>query len=68
MFGEAAVGVEDSNADHIHVVAGFANSGQACIAGTRILVPASRLDEAMRRPRWSGVDCWLDLELRALGR
>jgi hypothetical protein len=23
--------------------AGFANSGQACIAGTRILVPASRL-------------------------
>ena len=27
--------------------AGFMNSGQACIAGTRILVPASRLDEAM---------------------
>lgn len=27
--------------------AGFANSGQACIAGTRILVPASRLDEAV---------------------
>jgi len=27
--------------------AGFANSGQACIAGTRILVPASRLDEAI---------------------
>jgi aldehyde dehydrogenase (NAD+) len=27
--------------------AGFANSGQACIAGTRILVPAWRLDEAI---------------------
>jgi aldehyde dehydrogenase (NAD+) len=27
--------------------AGFANSGQACIAGTRILVPASRLKEAI---------------------
>lgn len=27
--------------------AGFANSGQACIAGTRILVPASRWDEAI---------------------
>jgi len=27
--------------------AGFANSGQACIAGTRILVPASRLEEAV---------------------
>lgn len=26
---------------------GFANSGQACIAGTRILVPASRLDDAI---------------------
>lgn len=25
--------------------AGFMNSGQACIAGTRLLVPASRLDE-----------------------
>lgn len=25
--------------------AGFANSGQACIAGTRILVPSQRLDE-----------------------
>ncbi|KWF33462.1 aldehyde dehydrogenase family protein [Burkholderia pseudomultivorans] len=25
--------------------AGFANSGQACIAGTRVLVPRSRLDE-----------------------
>jgi aldehyde dehydrogenase (NAD+) len=27
--------------------AGFMNSGQACIAGTRILIPASRLDEAI---------------------
>jgi aldehyde dehydrogenase (NAD+) len=27
--------------------AGFVNSGQACIAGTRILVPASRVDEAI---------------------
>ena len=27
--------------------AGFVNSGQACIAGSRILVPASRLDEAI---------------------
>src|ERR1700722_4043036 len=27
--------------------AGFANSGQACIAGTRILIPASRLNEAI---------------------
>jgi aldehyde dehydrogenase (NAD+) len=27
--------------------AGFANSGQACIAGTRILVPAARLDDAI---------------------
>jgi aldehyde dehydrogenase (NAD+) len=27
------------------VMAGFGNSGQACIAGTRILVPEARLDE-----------------------
>ena len=31
--------------------AGFMNSGQACIAGTRILVPASRLDEAIAQTR-----------------
>jgi aldehyde dehydrogenase (NAD+) len=31
--------------------AGFANSGQACVAGTRILVPASRLDEAIAATR-----------------
>uniref|UniRef100_UPI00097BD3DC aldehyde dehydrogenase family protein n=1 Tax=Pelomonas sp. KK5 TaxID=1855730 RepID=UPI00097BD3DC len=29
------------------VRAGFVNSGQACIAGTRILVPESRMDEAL---------------------
>ncbi len=29
------------------VKAGFLNSGQACIAGTRILVPETRLDEAL---------------------
>lgn len=28
------------------IAAAFQNSGQACIAGTRLLVPASRLDEA----------------------
>ena len=31
--------------------AGFVNSGQACIAGTRILVPASRLDEAIAQTK-----------------
>ena len=31
--------------------AGFMNSGQACIAGTRILVPASRLDEAIAQTK-----------------
>jgi aldehyde dehydrogenase (NAD+) len=30
---------------------GFINSGQACIAGTRILVPASRLDEAIAQTK-----------------
>jgi aldehyde dehydrogenase (NAD+) len=30
---------------------GFQNSGQACIAGTRILVPESRLSEAIERTR-----------------
>lgn len=29
--------------------AGFANSGQACIAGTRILVPAAKLDTAIEQ-------------------
>ena len=31
--------------------AGFVNSGQACIAGSRILVPASRLDEAIAQTK-----------------
>jgi aldehyde dehydrogenase (NAD+) len=36
-----------SKAIPLALEAGFMNSGQACIAGTRILVPASRLDEAI---------------------
>ena len=31
------------------IQAGFINSGQACIAGTRILVPHARMDEADRK-------------------
>jgi aldehyde dehydrogenase (NAD+) len=31
----------------IALASGFVNSGQACIAGTRLLVPASRLDETL---------------------
>ena len=31
----------------IALASGFANSGQACIAGTRLLVPDSRLDETL---------------------
>src|SRR4029077_19557769 len=31
----------------IALASGFLNSGQACIAGTRLLVPESRLDEAL---------------------
>jgi hypothetical protein len=37
--------------------AGFVNSGQACVAGTRILVPESRLDEVLAiatAAAWSG--------------
>jgi aldehyde dehydrogenase (NAD+) len=33
------------------VAAGFQNSGQACLAGTRILVPAHRMDEAVALAR-----------------
>ncbi len=33
------------------VAAGFQNSGQACLAGTRILVPEHRLDEAIALAR-----------------
>jgi aldehyde dehydrogenase (NAD+) len=35
-----------SRAIPMAVAAGFMNSGQACIAGTRLLVPETRLDEA----------------------
>jgi len=35
----------------IALEAGFANSGQACVAGTRILIPASRFDEAIAAVR-----------------
>ena len=31
------------------LASGFVNSGQACVAGTRLLVPESRLDEALVR-------------------
>lgn len=44
--------LEDADLDAaIPVVAmsGFMNSGQACVAGTRILVPQSRLEEVTRR-------------------
>ena len=33
------------------LLTGFMNSGQACIAGTRILVPANRLEEILARLR-----------------
>jgi len=33
----------------IALASGFANSGQACVAGTRLLVPQSRLDETLVR-------------------
>jgi aldehyde dehydrogenase (NAD+) len=33
----------------IIAMTGFANSGQACIAGTRILAPEHRLDEVLKR-------------------
>ncbi|HEY2011724.1 MAG TPA: aldehyde dehydrogenase family protein [Rhizomicrobium sp.] len=33
----------------IMLASGFANSGQACIAGTRLLVPQSRWDETLAR-------------------
>src|SRR5271156_5289079 len=38
-----------STAIPIALASGFANSGQACIAGTRLLVPESRQDEALVR-------------------
>jgi aldehyde dehydrogenase (NAD+) len=33
----------------IVLASGFVNSGQACVAGTRLLVPESRLDETLAR-------------------
>jgi aldehyde dehydrogenase (NAD+) len=33
----------------IVAITGFTNSGQACVAGTRILVPQHRLDEVLQR-------------------
>jgi aldehyde dehydrogenase (NAD+) len=44
--------VEDADlatAIPIALASGFVNSGQACVAGTRLLVPESRLDEALAR-------------------
>jgi len=44
--------LEDANLDTaipMALQAGFMNNGQACIAGSRLLVPASRLDEIKRR-------------------
>jgi aldehyde dehydrogenase (NAD+) len=38
--------VDIPSAIPIALASGFTNSGQACIAGTRLLVPESRLDEA----------------------
>ncbi|WCK77982.1 aldehyde dehydrogenase family protein [Agrobacterium fabrum] len=36
---------------HVALMSGFANSGQACVAGTRILAPSSRLGEISERLR-----------------
>jgi aldehyde dehydrogenase (NAD+) len=38
--------VDIASAIPIALASGFTNSGQACVAGTRLLVPESRLDEA----------------------
>lgn len=46
--------LDDANFDHVvplAIQAGFMNSGQACIAGTRILVPRQRLAEFEARVR-----------------
>jgi len=45
ILGDAEIGA----AVKIAVAAGFINSGQACIAGTRILVPQARLDDYAQR-------------------
>jgi aldehyde dehydrogenase (NAD+) len=39
--------VDLASALPIALASGFTNSGQACIAGTRLLLPESRLDEAL---------------------
>src|SRR5260370_25009215 len=36
----------------IALASGLVNSGQACLAGTRLLVPERRLDEALVRPEY----------------
>ena len=41
--------VDLATAIPIALASGFTNSGQACVAGTRLLVPESRLDEALVR-------------------
>lgn len=44
--------LEDADLDAtipIVVASGFMNSGQACVAGTRILVPETRMDEVLTR-------------------
>jgi aldehyde dehydrogenase (NAD+) len=49
-----AIVLDDANFDHVvplAIQAGFMNSGQACIAGTRILVPQERLAEFEARVR-----------------
>ena len=42
---------DPSQAVPLAIQAGLQNSGQACVAGTRILVPASRLDEVVALTR-----------------
>ena len=47
----ATVMLPDADLDRairLALAAGFMNSGQACIAGSRLVVPASRLDEVKR--------------------
>jgi aldehyde dehydrogenase (NAD+) len=41
--------VDLATAIPIALASGFVNSGQACVAGTRLLVPESRLDETLAR-------------------
>jgi aldehyde dehydrogenase (NAD+) len=44
--------LDDADLDRaipVALMSGFANSGQACVAGTRILIPLSRRDEILAR-------------------